>query len=59
MSAQIKIIGNNGQISLGKEFAGKMVSIERLDNGNWLIKAGEFVPDSQQHKPPSKRKRKS
>jgi hypothetical protein len=46
-SAQIKVIGGNGQLSLGKEFAGKTVLINRLDDGTWIIKPGAFVPDSE------------
>lgn len=44
---QVKIIGINGQVSLGKEFAGKMVLIDQVDEGTWIIKSGEFVPDSE------------
>ncbi len=44
---QVKIIGSNGQVSLGKEFAGKMVLIDKINDGTWLIKAGEFIPDSE------------
>ena len=47
MNQQIKVIGTNGQLSLGKEFAGKMVLIDQIDNGTWIIKSGEFVPDSE------------
>lgn len=47
MSQQVKIIGTNGQLSLGKEFAGKMVLVDQIDNGTWIIKSGEFVPDSE------------
>jgi len=47
MHAQVKVIGTNGQVSLGKEFAGKMVLVDQIDNGTWLIKAGEFIPDSE------------
>jgi hypothetical protein len=43
----VKIIGGNGQISLGKEFAGKMVLIDQVDVGTWIIKSGEFIPDSE------------
>jgi len=46
-NTQVKIIGTNGQLSLGKAFAGKMVLIDQLDNGTWIIKAGEFIPDSE------------
>ncbi len=45
--AQVKIIGTNGQVSLGKEFAGKMVLIDQLDDGTWIIKAGKFIPASE------------
>ena len=45
---QVKTIGNNGQLSLGKEFAGQMVLIDQLDNGTWLIKKGAFIADSEQ-----------
>lgn len=44
---QVKVIGGNGQLSLGKEFAGQMVLIDQLDNGTWLIKTGEFIADSE------------
>lgn len=43
----VKIIGANGQVSLGKEFAGKMVLIDQINEGIWLIKAGEFIPDAE------------
>lgn len=44
---QVKIIGVNGQVSLGKEFAGKMVMVEQVEKGTWIIKCGEFIPDSE------------
>ncbi len=44
---QVKTIGSNGQISLGKEFAGKMVLIDQVDQGTWIIKTGGFIPDSE------------
>lgn len=43
----VKIIGANGQVSLGKEFAGKMILIDQIDEGTWIIKSGEFIPDSE------------
>lgn len=43
----VKVIGSNGQLSLGKEFAGQMVLVDQLDNGTWIIKAGAFIPDSE------------
>ncbi len=47
MNQQVKVIGANGQVSLGKEFAGKMVLIDQVDEGTWIIKSGEFIPDSE------------
>lgn len=44
---QVKTIGSNGQVSLGKEFAGKMVLVEQIEEGTWVIKCGEFIPDSE------------
>jgi len=44
---QVKIIGANGQVSLGKECAGKMVLIDQIDDSTWVIKAGQFIPDSE------------
>lgn len=44
---QVKVIGSNGQLSLGKEFAGQMVLVDQLDNDTWVIKAGEFIPNSE------------
>lgn len=46
--AQIKTIGNNGQISLGKEFAGQNVLIDNSEYGVWTIKIGKFIPDNEQ-----------
>ncbi len=43
----IKIIGSNGQISLGKENAGKIISIDMIEDNVWIIKAGTFIPESQ------------
>lgn len=44
---QVKVIGANGQVSLGKEFAGKMILVEQINKGTWIIKSGEFIPDSE------------
>lgn len=43
----IKTVGNSGQISLGKEFAGRSVLVDQIDKGVWTIKLGEFVPDNE------------
>ncbi|MEW6667131.1 MAG: hypothetical protein AB1512_18160 [Thermodesulfobacteriota bacterium] len=43
----VKTVGNSGQISLGKEYAGRHVLIDQIEEGVWLIKTGTFVPDSE------------
>ena len=43
----IKTVGSSGQISLGKEYAGRHVLVEQLEPGVWVIKAGDFIPDSE------------
>ena len=49
MSAQstvsVKVVGANGQISLGKQFAGRQVLIEVQDPGVWHIRTACVVPD--------------
>lgn len=45
--SQVKVVGANGQVSLGKEFAGKMILIDKINNGTWVIKIGQFIPDSE------------
>ena len=49
----IKSVGRSGQISLGKKFAGKTVSVDQIEAGVWIVKVGEFVPNSEQwlHQP--------
>ena len=43
----IKQVGANGQIALGKEYAGKQVQLTRLDDGSLIIKTGKFIPDNE------------
>jgi hypothetical protein len=45
--ATIKTIGRSGQIALGKEYAGRSVLIDELEPGVWIIKVGQFIPDSE------------
>lgn len=58
MPVQVKTIGSSGQISLGKENAGRTVTVEETEKGVWVIKAGQFVPDSELwlHTPEAKAK---
>ncbi len=43
----IKSVGGNGQISIGKEFAGKLVLVDQVEPGVWILKLGEFIPDNE------------
>lgn len=58
MQAQIKTIGASGQISIGKEYAGRHVLVEEIEKGVWLIKTASIIPDSEMwmHEEPAKTK---
>lgn len=43
----VKVIGANGQISLGKQFAGRQVLIEEQGTGVWLIRTATVIPDNE------------
>jgi hypothetical protein len=53
LMSSIKTIGSSGQIALGKEHAGKHVLVDQIEPGVWVIKAGEFIPESERwlHQP--------
>lgn len=44
---KLTTVGNNGQISIGKELAGREVLIEKYPDGRIIISPGTFVPDHQ------------
>lgn len=46
-SAGVKTIGSNGQISLGKQFAGRQVLVEEYEPGVWLIRTATIIPDNE------------
>ena len=52
----VKTVGRSGQIALGKAYAGRHVLVDELEPGVWLVKLGEFVPDSERwlHAPDAK-----
>ncbi len=56
MQTQIKTIGASGQISLGKEYAGRHIIIEEIEEGVWLIKTANVIPDNEiwMHEEPAK-----
>ena len=43
----VKQVGASGQISLGKEFAGRTVMIDSSEPGVWVIKTAQTIPDSE------------
>jgi hypothetical protein len=45
--AEIKVVGKSGQISLGKDYAGKPLRVERRKDGSILLTAVALVPESQ------------
>jgi len=45
--AQVKVVGSNGQISLGKQFAGRQVLIEEQEPGVWLVRTATVIPDNE------------
>ena len=51
----VKVIGANGQISLGKQFAGRQVLVEEQAPGVWLVRTATVIPDNERwlHEPPA------
>ncbi len=45
--ATVKVIGINGQISLGKQYAGRQVLVEEQEPGVWLVRTATVVPDNE------------
>jgi hypothetical protein len=51
--AALKLVGSNGQISLGKQYAGRHVLVEEREPGVWLIRTATVIPDNERwlHEP--------
>jgi hypothetical protein len=49
----VKTVGSSGQIALGKRYAGRNVLVEEVEEGVWVLKLGEFIPDNERwlHEP--------
>ena len=43
----VKCIGASGQISLGKEFAGRTVLVDSPAKGVWIIRTATIIPDNE------------
>ncbi len=52
-ATSVKVIGANGQISLGKQFAGRQVLVEEQEAGVWLVRTATVIPDNERwlHEP--------
>jgi hypothetical protein len=44
---EVKTIGSSGQISLGKEYAGRTVTVELVEDGVWVVKTARVIPDNE------------
>jgi hypothetical protein len=42
---EVKVVGKSGQISLGKKYAGKVLRLERLQDGAILLTSVAMVPE--------------
>lgn len=47
MAQAVKTIGSSGQLSLGKEYAGRTVVVEILEPGVWQIRTVQVIPDNE------------
>ena len=43
----VKLVGANGQISLGKKYAGRQVLVEEQEPGVWLVRTAMVIPDNE------------
>ena len=46
-SPAVKVVGTNGQISLGKQYAGRQVLVEEYEPGVWLVRTATVIPDNE------------
>lgn len=43
----VKVVGSSGQISLGKEYAGRQVLVEEREPGVWLVRTALVIPENE------------
>lgn len=57
MEAHVKTIGSSGQISFGKQHAGRTVTVEEIEKGVWLVRTARIIPDNELwlHSPSAKK----
>jgi hypothetical protein len=58
MPVEVKTIGASGQISIGKQYAGRTVTVEEVDDGVWVIKTARVIPENEMwlHQPAEREK---
>lgn len=58
MPFEVKTIGASGQISIGKQYAGRTVTVEEVDEGVWVIKTARVIPENEVwlHRPADREK---
>ncbi len=47
VAVEVKTIGSSGQISFGKQNAGRTVTVEEVEEGVWLVKTARVVPENE------------
>ena len=47
MKTLVKVIGKSGQVSFGKEYAGRQVLIEQVRPGEWRVRTATVIPDNE------------
>jgi hypothetical protein len=47
MPVEVKTVGASGQISLGKQYAGRTVTVDLISDGVWTIKTAQVIPDDE------------
>ena len=47
VKAELKRIGQSGQLTLGKQYAGKLLRVEKLEDGRFVLTPVVDVPESQ------------
>jgi len=47
MKNLVKVIGKSGQVSFGKEHAGRQVLIEQVGPGEWRVRTATVIPDNE------------
>lgn len=46
-TSAVQVVGTGGEVALGEEYAGRVVSVVMVEPGIWSVKVGTFVPDNE------------